>query len=159
MIGLVPVKRIGVVRRVRFRRKFILLVFNLEIFRRIMQRAVPVVVIANRAIQLVIFQQSLHGLKLRFFCPVRQAVDIHAGFNGCGAGAHQFSVHLHHARVTGLDGAEIRVVTHMRDIVVVGFRYFQNALSCLALVLLTVDLDRQRLFGYRFLHHYSTARN
>ena len=79
----------------------------------VMDRTVPVVVVADRAVEKVIAKNPvkcfppcgtrLGGIRLHF----------HPGPNSGRACPDEIAVHLHHTGVTGLNGAELRVITHL----------------------------------------------
>ena len=83
---------------------------------RVVDRAVAVVIVADGAVEHVIFEEPVERLALggrgrggvrRTFIP---------SVNRGSAGPDELSVHLDQARVAGLDRAELRVVAHCRQL-------------------------------------------
>jgi hypothetical protein len=82
----------------------------------VVYRAIPVVIVANGAIEQVISQNPverfpLGGLRFGGF---RQ--DVHSGGGFGGASTHQLAIHLNHASVTALNWTELRVITNLRKL-------------------------------------------
>jgi hypothetical protein len=115
LIGIVAVERIRVIDLVRLRSKRDSLVLNGQQLRRVMDGAIAIVVIADRAIKKVITEDAIKGFHLggRGLC--RFCGDCHSIGNSDRAGTDKAAVRFHHACVTRLNRAELRVVADLGD--------------------------------------------
>jgi len=75
---------------------------------------VLVVVIADRAIELVILENDIHRRAAGRLGALRSDQNFGAVFHAKGAGADQFTVYFYLAGVAGLNRSELRVVTNLR---------------------------------------------
>src|SRR5438094_3632937 len=115
LIGIVAIERIRAVDLVGLRSKRDSLMLNGQQLRRVMDSAIAIVVIADRAIKKVITEDAikcfhLGGRGLRGFCGDRYSI----GDSG-SAGPNQATVLFNHAGVTRLNRAELRVVADVGD--------------------------------------------
>ena len=81
-----------------------------------MHRTVSVVVIANRAIELVVAQDAVERLAPRVARGRDGGRHFHAGRHRRGAGAHQFSVDLYDAGIARLNRPQLRVIADLRQL-------------------------------------------
>jgi len=89
--------------------------FNGEQLRRVMDCAVAIVVVANRAVEHVVAQNPIKCLYQRSRRLRRLGGDLHPiGDCGC-AGPGQAAVHFHHGRVARLNSTELRVIADVGD--------------------------------------------
>jgi len=103
LVEVVAIERICAIDLVRFRSEWDPLVLNSQQFRRVMDDAVAVVVVADRAVQHVIAQNAIECFHLGRLCLRRLREDRHSiGDWGC-TGSNQSAIHFHHARVTRLN--------------------------------------------------------
>jgi hypothetical protein len=89
------------------------LVFDRKKSRRIVNRAVAVAVVADRAIQEMIAQYAVKCLALRSARARRRGDDINAIRGQRAASPGQFAIHLDHTSVAGLNRSKLGVVTNL----------------------------------------------
>jgi len=118
LVRIVAVERICKVLLIGFRFELSNLMFHIQIGGRIVNGAVLVVVVANRAVEKVIFEDAVERFSLRDIHGVRFGLDTHATDQLSGARSGQPAIDLHHARVTGLDWAHLWVVTDLRQLLI-----------------------------------------
>ena len=82
-------------------------------FRRVMDRAIAIVVVANRAVEHVVAENSIECLHLRGRRRRRLGGDAHSIGDPRRAGSDQAAVHFNHAGVARLNRAELRVVADL----------------------------------------------
>ena len=88
---------------------------NSEHLCRVMDRAIPVIIVADRAVEHVVTEDPIEGQALRRRGPSRTGVNFHPCFNDGCAGPYQLSIHLDQTSVTGLNGTELLMITNGRD--------------------------------------------
>ena len=93
---------------------------HIQFCRRVVDRAIPVVVVAHRAVQHMVLQNAVERLALRDVDGLARGLHLHPSGHPGPARAHQFAVHLHHAGIAALDRP------HLWDIADLG-----NGLLCL----------------------------
>jgi len=111
----VTIEGIGVVDRVRLRLEGNPLVLDGEQLGRVVDGAVPVVVVADRAVEEMVAEDTVERRALRALRGRRPRRHHHPVAGLCSARPHQLAPDLHQAGVTGLDGPEARVVAHVRN--------------------------------------------
>lgn len=89
--------------------------FDFEENRSVVNGAIAIVVVADRAVKLMIPENVIEGLTLRCLRSRRRSLDLNAINRGGSASPHELAVQLHHARIAGLDGAELRMVADLRN--------------------------------------------
>jgi hypothetical protein len=102
---------------------------NREKLSGVMYCAVPVVVVADCAVEQMVAEDAIKGFALRRVRPWRRCDDVHALGSRDATGSHQLAVHLHHAGIAGLNGAKLRVVTNMRHFDSATVNQFNQQLS------------------------------
>ena len=113
LVGIVAIKRIRRVHLVGFRFERDFLMLDGEKPRGVMDCAVTVVVVADRAVEHVIAENPVERFPLSGDRPCGSRGNVHPGRDVGGAGPDQFAVHLHHARVAGLNRAKLRVIANL----------------------------------------------
>ncbi len=113
LAGVVAIERIRAVDLVRLRAERDPLMRDGEQLGRVVNRAVPIVVVTDGAVEEVISQDPVESLALRCARIGGLGRDVHSGGDRGRARPHELAFQLHHAGVTGLDGAESRVVTDL----------------------------------------------
>ena len=88
---------------------------NGQQLRRVMHRAIAIVVVANRAVEHVVAENPIECLHLRGRCLRGLGGDPHSLCDSSRAGPHQAAVRFNHARVTRLNRTELRVVADVGD--------------------------------------------
>src|ERR1035438_6092487 len=79
-----------------------------------MNRAIAVVVVADRAIKFVILQDAIKGLFLSRYGSFALRNNRHSRSYWCGAGTNELPVRFDQAAITSFDGSHLRVITHLR---------------------------------------------
>ena len=80
---------------------------------RIVHRAIPVVIVANGAVEHVISENPIERFPLCGYGFAGFRRDIHCG-NGFGCSrARQLAIHFNHAGVTALNGTELRMIADL----------------------------------------------
>src|SRR5258706_3170285 len=113
LAGVIAVKRVGVVNFIGLGLERDILVLHLQQFCGVVDGAVAVVVVADGAIEEMVFKDAIEGLALGGGGRWRVGDNGHRVTDHRRAGAHQFSIHLHHAGVAGLNGAELWVIADL----------------------------------------------
>ena len=139
LVRIIPVKRIGGVNLVGLVREWDLLMIHREHFSGVMHRAVAVVVVADRAVKHMVFEQTVEAFPLRGVSPGGLGLHLHVRGNPRGAGAHNLAVHLDHASVARLDRAELMMVTHARDFGVLAKQQIDEKLTGFGFHLLSIN--------------------
>jgi hypothetical protein len=100
---------------VGLRSKRDLLMFNGQQLRRVVNRAIAIIVVADSAVEKMIAEDAIERSYLggRRLCGL--GGDLHSIGDRGRAGSDQAAVHFDHACVTRLNRAELRVVADMRD--------------------------------------------
>jgi len=80
---------------------------------RVVHRAISVIIVAHRAVEHVIAENPVECFPLSGDRPCGSRGNVHPGRDAGGAGPDQFAVHLHHARVAGLNWAKLRVIANL----------------------------------------------
>src|SRR5712691_12706998 len=111
----VTVKRITTVDSIRFRFKRIALMFHTEQFRRVVDRAVSVVVVAHGAVELVIPQNAVECLGARRSRSLAGCPDGHSRGYDCGAGSSELAVDVDDAGIAGLNRTQLWVIANLRQ--------------------------------------------
>ena len=91
------------------------LVFYVEVCGGVVDGAVLVVVIADGAVEEMVAEDAIEGFALGGVDCFGLRVDGEAGSDFASTGAGELAVDLDHAGVAGADGAELRVITDLRD--------------------------------------------
>jgi hypothetical protein len=116
LAGVVAIKRIRVVLRIRLRRKRPLLVLHAHLFGRVVDRAVAVVVVAHCAVKVVVAEYPVERLALCDICSLRRGRHCHPRRCRGAARPHQLAVHFHQAGVAGFNGPELWVIANLRQV-------------------------------------------
>src|SRR5581483_3080790 len=111
LLRVVAVKGIRMVLHIRLRSERPLLMLDVKILGGVMNRAVSIVVVAYRAIEIVVLEDAIVGLTLRDVGPIAGSCNLHAGRNLRPAGPHQPAIDFDHAGIAGFDRTHLRVVT------------------------------------------------
>jgi hypothetical protein len=90
------------------------LVLYLQHLSRVVDRAIPVVIVANRAVKHVIAENPIECFPLRTVSPARFRLHLHAFDNRHRAGALELTIHFDQASVTGLDRAQLMMIANCR---------------------------------------------
>ena len=130
----VAIERIGVIDRVRLRPEGNLLVLDAQQLGRVVDGAVAVVVVAHRAVELVVAEDAVEGCALRVLGCRGRGRHQHVARHLRSARPHQRAVDLHHARVAGLYGAELRVIADLRNLDATAVEQVDEALARCRLV-------------------------
>src|SRR5882672_11164984 len=113
LIWIVAVKWVRVVHFVRFRLERNLLMLDGHQLGRVVHRTIPVVIVADGAVKHVVAQNTVEGFPLSGDRSCGSRGNVHSGCDVGGAGPDQLAVHLHHARVAGLNRTELRMVANL----------------------------------------------
>ena len=109
-----------------------LLVLDREQFRGVVDGAVAVVVVADRAVEQVVAEDAIECLALGGRRPRRLGGRPSSPSAACRcAGADQLAVDLDHAGVAGLDGAELGVIADLRNLGAAAVDHIDQPLSWL----------------------------
>src|SRR5579863_4083693 len=120
------------------------LMFDLEENRGVVDGAIAVVVVADRAVKQMIAKDAIEGFTARCLCFRRPGFDMGA-VNGIGsAGSHEFAVHLDHAGIAGLDGTKLGMIADLRNQDSAAVDDIDQEFSRLHLLSLAVHGDRQK---------------
>ena len=95
----------------------------------VMDRAVAVIIITNRAIEHVIGQNPIERIPLGLRRATRFGRDLHIGLDHCGARPNELAVCFNHAGVTGLNRPELGMVTDLRDLSAAPVEQFQQSFA------------------------------
>ena len=90
------------------------LVLHIQLFRRVVDRAIPIVVVAHRAVQHVVLQNAVEGLALGDVDGLACSLNLHPGDNLRRARTHQFAVDLYHAGIAALNRTHLREIADLR---------------------------------------------
>src|SRR4029077_2231955 len=115
LVGVIPIEWVGIVDRVRFGTIRYLLMFDSQQFRRVMNRAVAVIVVAHRTVEKVVPKNAVERFSSSGFCLRRTGDNLHPGRDAGPASASELAVYFHQACIAGLDRAELWVVAHLRN--------------------------------------------
>jgi len=115
LAGVVAIERIAVVDFKGLGLEGNFLVLDGQHFGGVVDGAVAVVVVADGAIEHVVFEEAVEGLALRGGGGRGIGGDDHPVFGGRGAGADEFAVGLDHAGIAGLDGTELGVIADLGE--------------------------------------------
>jgi len=116
LVRILPVKRVRGVDLVRLLCEWDFLMIHREHLGRVVHRAVAVMVVADRAVEHMVLEQTVERFPLRGVSPGGLGLHLHPGRNLCAASAPKLAVDLHHASVARLNRAELMMVTHTRDL-------------------------------------------
>src|ERR1700734_1761647 len=114
LVRIVAVERVRHVFFVRLRRVGPRLMLYVEIFSCVVDGAIAIVVVADRAVQHVILKNPVEGLALRDVHRLACCLDLHASRNLCRTGPRQLAVDLDDAGIAALDRAHLLQVADMR---------------------------------------------
>ena len=103
LIGIVAVERITVVDLVGLLLKRVTLVFHGQQFGSVVDCAVAVVVVAHRAVKLMIAENAVERLGAGSSRAAGRRGDFHSVGRHRGASSNQLAIHLHYAGIAGLD--------------------------------------------------------
>ena len=95
---------------------------HLEHLGRVVDRAIAVVVVADRAVKHVVGEDPVESLPLRGIGPGRLGLHLHPVANRGGASPDQMSVDLDQAGVACLDGTELVMITNLG-------KFFTNSIN------------------------------
>ena len=115
LAGVVAVKGVGVVLLVAFFAVFADLVLHVELGGGVVDGAVAVVVVADRAVQVVVFEDAIKGLAFGDVGAVGVGENLLADGHGGAAGADQLAVEFDHAGVAAADGSHGGQIADLRD--------------------------------------------
>ncbi len=87
---------------------------HIEVLRGVVNGAVAIVVIADRAIEVVISEDAVEGFALRDVGAETFCRYLRSGYYLGSARTNQFPAPLDHAGVASLDGSHMRVVADLR---------------------------------------------
>ena len=113
LIRIVSVKWVRVIDFVRLRLERNLLVLDGQQLGRVVHRAIPVVIVADRAVKHVIAENPVERFPLSGDRSCGSCGNVHAGRAMRGASPDQFAVHLHHTRVASLNRAELWMIANL----------------------------------------------
>jgi hypothetical protein len=93
LVGVISVKGIGKIRleRLRLERDFLML--NSEHLCRVMDGAIPVIIVADRAVKHVVTEDPIEGQALGSRGPSRTGVNFHPCYNDGCAGPYELSIY------------------------------------------------------------------
>ena len=120
LIGVVAVEGVGVVLRIGLVLEWPRLVLYIEAGGCVVDGAILVIVIADRAVEVVVLEDAVEGFALGDVDGLILSGDDHARCDLCTAGANQISVDFHHARIAALDWSHLPEVTDLRDLLRAG---------------------------------------
>jgi hypothetical protein len=92
------------------------LVLDAQQFFRVVDSAVSVVIIADRAVENVIGENAVERFSLRSAGVLGVCKNLHPGGHCRGARSHEFPIGLYHAGVTRLDRTKLRVIADLRKL-------------------------------------------
>ena len=113
--------------------------FYLKQFRRVVHRAVSVVVIAHRAIEQMIAENAIKRVVLGCLRPRRRSDNVHSLRGDCSAGSYQLAIYLNHAGIARLDNSQLRVIADLWNACAAAVDYVDEARSRLDRFWLAVD--------------------
>ncbi|CCK16318.1 hypothetical protein BN136_2328 [Cronobacter universalis NCTC 9529] len=120
LVGIVGVKRVGVIFNVGFALVFVALNRNMHIRHGIMQGAVAGIVFADGTVKFMFGEQPVHAFVLRRLRVGRAAGNFHALRAFQRTAAHQLALILHPADIAGLHRLKRGVVTDVRELDIAG---------------------------------------
>jgi len=103
LIGIVSIERIAAVDLIRLRLEWIMLMLDPEKLGGVMNGAITVVVIANRAIEFVVPENAVKRFGSSCLRFRDDRGDLHPGCDRGRAGTDEFSIDLDDARIAGLN--------------------------------------------------------
>src|SRR5579875_375459 len=115
LAGVVAIEWVGVILLVALGAELARLVLHIQLRRGVMHRAVAVVVVAHRAIEVVVFQDAVKGFTLGDIGAIARRLHDLACLHLRPTRANQLAVHLHQARVARPDGAHRRQIANLRN--------------------------------------------
>ncbi len=113
LIRIVSVERVRVIYFIRLGLERNILMLNCQHFRRVVDRTIPVVIVADRAVEHVVAEDPVESLPLRGVGPWGLGGNIHAGRNSGRACPDKLPVDLDHAGVACLNRAELGMITNV----------------------------------------------
>jgi hypothetical protein len=116
LVGVVPIERIRRIHRESFWFEGGFLMLDGQEFGGVVNRAVAVIVVADRTVEQVVAQDSVEGLPPGSKRVVGFRRNVHAVGDLSGASPDEVSVDLDHAGIAGLERAELRVITDLRNL-------------------------------------------
>ncbi len=138
---IVAVERVRIVDFVGLRFERIALVLDIQQFRRVVNRAIAVVVVAHRAVELVVPENAVVGLGLGRFGFFAGSRHRHSGRNRGGAGPHELAVDFDDAGIASLNRAELRVIANLRQVQLGPIDHIDQPLPSLGRLLGSIDDD------------------
>ena len=111
--------------------------------RSVVDGTIAVVVVADRAIKLMIAKNVVERLMLRRPRSRRRGFHLGTVDGICSAGSHELAVHLDHTGIAGLDRTKLRMIANLRNHDSVAVEGVDQALSRLDFQRLAVHDDRQ----------------
>ncbi len=142
LVGIVTIKRVGVIDFVGLGFEWEVLVLDGKHLRGVVNDTVAIVVVTYRAIQKVIRQNAVKRFRSRGPRQFRRSKYGHVLGNRRRTGAHQLAVDFHKARVAGLDGAELLVIADMRKLYPGTVDHVNETISYLRIVGGTINENR-----------------
>jgi hypothetical protein len=113
LIRIVSVERVREIRFVRLGLEGNFLMLHREHFCRVVDRAIPVVIVADRAVEHVVAEDPVERLTLCGVGPWGLGGNLHASGNSGCACSDKLPVDLDHAGVTRLNRAELGMITNV----------------------------------------------
>ncbi len=113
LIRIVSVKWVRIIYFVRLGLKRDFLMLHRHLLGCVVHRAIPIVIVADGTVEHVISKNPIECFSLRGHGFLGFRGDIHSERHFGGASAHQLAIHLDHAGVTALNGAELGVVADL----------------------------------------------
>jgi hypothetical protein len=115
LIRVVSIEGVGVIDPIRFGPERAGLVLDANQRGGVVNGTVLVVVIADRAVKLVVPENHIHGRAPGRLGSLRIHHDFSAVFYAGGASSDQFTVYFYLAGVAGLNGSQLGVVANVRE--------------------------------------------
>jgi hypothetical protein len=105
----------------------------------VMHGTVAVVVVANGTVKQMVTEDAVKSFASRRVPSLRGCNHVHAICGSRTTGSYKLSVDLNHARITGLDGPKLRVITDLRYFDLATINEIDQALSRLNCLRLSVN--------------------
>jgi hypothetical protein len=139
LVWVVAIKRIGKIFFEGLGNEGTLLMGDVEERRRIVNRAVAVVVVTDGAVQQMVMQDAIEGIELRIFRPCGFCNDGYRGSNFHATSADELTIDLHHAGIAGLNGPKLGVIADLGDFPAAAIDGFDEKLSLIGVHRESVD--------------------
>jgi hypothetical protein len=115
LLRIVAIKGIAWIDLVGFGLERDVLMFDGEQNRGVVDGAVAVVIVADRAVEQMISEDAIEGITLRCLRPRWPGFDMGAIDSIGSAGSHKLAVHLNHAGIASLDWTKLRMIADLRN--------------------------------------------